>query len=376
MKYIILCFLFIPTLVLAGNLKITEIMFDPEGSDAGREWIEIFNGSEQSINLSDLKFFENDTNHGVSGDVLNIQPNQYVVIADNPTKFKEDFVGFSGILLDSTFSLVNTGEYLALKLKTGEILDELTYDTQKGGNGTGNSIQLNSSGDWIPALPTPSKENSQTAVNESEEEKQEVSDVSEDTSSHIEQEEISDYEYTSDLKIGIGRDRVASINSPIEFEIRSNRKVYFNDVDWNFGDGSEIESGIKADHIYEYPGNFVVIGSVSKKERNNNGIIDKVVARGLVEVYEPQLSLYLATSSQYILTAVIRNESKREVNLGEWIIDWGEKGEKIPSNTILLPNMSLKIPLKDIEYLDLDHFDGIALLYPNSYWYNSFKWMH
>jgi hypothetical protein len=51
----------------ATGVSITEIMFNPQGSDSGREWIEItLNKSDGCINLSEYKVFEEGINHKIS----------------------------------------------------------------------------------------------------------------------------------------------------------------------------------------------------------------------------------------------------------------------------------------------------------------------
>ena len=46
-----------------AQVAITEIMYDLEGTDADREWIELQNTSGFQVDLEGWKFFEQDTNH-------------------------------------------------------------------------------------------------------------------------------------------------------------------------------------------------------------------------------------------------------------------------------------------------------------------------
>ncbi|HPN54733.1 MAG TPA: lamin tail domain-containing protein [Candidatus Moranbacteria bacterium] len=148
-----------------GNLLITEIMYDPDGSDTRREWIEIYNQTDQPVDLSGWKFFESDTNHGLTlmqGSFV-LPAYGYVVIAENATKFLEEYAGFSGNLLDSSFSLSNEGEELAIKNKTGEIVAQASYSKDSGGNDNGFSLELDEDGFWRQSyvlLGTPGEENS------------------------------------------------------------------------------------------------------------------------------------------------------------------------------------------------------------------------
>ncbi len=143
-------------------LQISEIMYDlktgppaQSGSDDGREWVEIRNISNEAFDLSDLKFFEDGINHKikiVQGDTK-ILPQSYAIIVSSAEKFKIDHPNFQGSILDSTFSLNNSGELLALK--NGEvILDQYFYNSGVGGAGDGKSLQkINDV--WLASLPTP-----------------------------------------------------------------------------------------------------------------------------------------------------------------------------------------------------------------------------
>ncbi|MEK7140860.1 MAG: lamin tail domain-containing protein [Patescibacteria group bacterium] len=146
---------------MSGALVINEIMYDlKNGSDDGREWIEVYNNSDASVDLSTFKFFEADTNHkivSVAGGE-NISPLGYAVIVSDFAKFKNDNPNFTGLVFDSTFSLSNTGENLILKDKDLNIIDQYFYSSSLGGGGDGKSLQL-VNGSWVASMPTPSKEN-------------------------------------------------------------------------------------------------------------------------------------------------------------------------------------------------------------------------
>jgi hypothetical protein len=132
------------------------------GSDTGREWIEIFNNGSVPVDLSSFIFFEADTNHKlklVQGDTK-VNAQGYALIVSDYAKFKTDWAnlfGFSGTIFDSTFSLNNSGENLAIK--DGDlIVDQHTYSSSAGGAGDGKSLQK-INGVWVSAMPTPGAEN-------------------------------------------------------------------------------------------------------------------------------------------------------------------------------------------------------------------------
>jgi hypothetical protein len=135
---------------------ITEVMYDlSEGSDSGREWIEIFNAGSAPIDLTALRLFESGTNHKIAGSGT-LAPGTYAIVADNAEKFRADWPAFSGSLFDSAFSLSNSGETIELRDAKGTVLDTATFASGMGGNGTGDSLQRRNTGVPFEAgIPTP-----------------------------------------------------------------------------------------------------------------------------------------------------------------------------------------------------------------------------
>lgn len=167
--------LFFPSLALA--LQINEIMYDLPGSDSGREWIELFQEEKECVNLSGWKLYEGGTNHRLNlyqGQMI-LCAGEYAIIADKPEKFLADNHGFSGTIIDSSFSLSNTGETLALKDSAGTIIENISYNSDLGAKGNGKSLERNSTG-WFESIAnsTPGAQNSIVLELKESENKQEA----------------------------------------------------------------------------------------------------------------------------------------------------------------------------------------------------------
>lgn len=109
---------------------------------------------------------------------------------------------------------------------------------------------------------------------------------------------------SSNISINAGKDRVALVGTPIEFKVETSRGLSGQRVfRWNFGDGS-VQDGAVLSHIYEYPGEYVVVvyGSFPEGE---------VTARVNVKVLEAEI-LIVSASPEKI---EIRNNSRHDVNL-------------------------------------------------------------
>jgi len=130
--YIFLVFLIIGSLCADNNdIVINEIMNDPSGNDGNREWVEIYNSGNSSVDLTGWRFWENDTNHTFSanmGDLI-IEAGEYIVIADDPSVFLTDYPDYSGSLIDSNWvSLKNSsGEEIGLKDSSLTLIESFTY---------------------------------------------------------------------------------------------------------------------------------------------------------------------------------------------------------------------------------------------------------
>lgn len=125
------------------SIIFSEIYYNPNGTDANHEWIEIYNNGTAGVDITKLRFEEAGTQHmlkNMSANILNTV--SYAVIAENPEQFLLDYPSYAGLLFDSSFSLSNTGELLVLRLdKDGEILDSVLYNSIWGGDGTGFSLE-------------------------------------------------------------------------------------------------------------------------------------------------------------------------------------------------------------------------------------------
>jgi hypothetical protein len=147
-------FLLIPALASAQVL-ITEIMYDlREGSDTGREWIEVYNAGSASVDLPKWKVVESGKNHKISTVQGSFGAGTFAVIADNAMKFKADHPAYAGALFDSAFSLNNDGESLALHDAAGNEIVLISYTADMGAKGTGDSLQQTDQG-LVPGIPTP-----------------------------------------------------------------------------------------------------------------------------------------------------------------------------------------------------------------------------
>lgn len=122
-------------------MRINEIMYNPTGTDADHEWVEVYNDGQSIVDLASWRLQENGVNHQLEptqGDAA-ISPGGYAVIVTDTTLFAADYPGFAGNVLETSFSLSNTGEALALLDDSLAVQDEVVYDSSLA-NGNGYSL--------------------------------------------------------------------------------------------------------------------------------------------------------------------------------------------------------------------------------------------
>ena len=104
------------------------------------EWVEIYNKSTVTQDLTGWKFFEDGTNHslslfrsktGTSSFIL--ESGEYAIIANKAEEFAKKYPDYSGAIFDSSWgSLKEDGEEIGLKDNAGNLIELFTYPAIKG----------------------------------------------------------------------------------------------------------------------------------------------------------------------------------------------------------------------------------------------------
>jgi hypothetical protein len=141
MKKLILIFLFL-SFRFVFALTITEVMYNPEGNDAGREWIEVFNNSSETINILSGKngWKINDGKNHLFEEDLTIYPQEIFVIVQDKSLFLKDYPNFQGKIIQANFSLKNESGKIQIFDEQKRLRVEISYQSSCGGDGNGYSI--------------------------------------------------------------------------------------------------------------------------------------------------------------------------------------------------------------------------------------------
>lgn len=180
-------------------------------------------------------------------------------------------------------------------------------------------------------------------------------EVGDDSSAHTSPSPLSDY--LSVLpKIGAGRERLATVKTPIDFIAYDNKKLTEGDqvtYTWSFGDGSSIV-GTKVAHAYNFAGTYNVVLNANYNNK------ESAVARTKVTVLESAVTLGAVNYSQNYLEII--NSGSREQNINGWFLVSGLAKYYFPLDTIINPQAKIKVPLWFLGPLATS---TISLYYPN-----------
>ncbi|MBU4480058.1 lamin tail domain-containing protein [Patescibacteria group bacterium] len=354
-----------------AQIVINEIMYDPDGPDTGREWIEIWNDDNELFNIEGCLFFdeekEQEKKHYIrlvdekTFDFL-IPAGSYAVIIDNPDKFFVDYPNFSGIVFDSSFSLINSKEILSIKDSDLNIINSIKYSSDWGANGDGNSLQL-IDGNWVASTPTPGFANSESKDQQEQSEESlsapvtvessggSVIGTANNTTSRV---NFDDYK----IYANAGNDKIVSVGALVEFRgfalgVKKEPLLGARYL-WTFGDGT-IQEGQNITHFYKYPGDYVAVLNVSSGEYvASDRVLIKVVSANIViskvDVSDNFVELF--------------NRSENELNLSSWRICSGTECFVLPKDTIILPNKKV-IFSSQITGLNFFDTNNVFLSYPN-----------
>lgn len=367
-------FVFLCCITVTFAFQISEIQYDPSGSDTDREWIEVFNESTESLDLTQYKFFENNTNHSIdvlSGDKV-VLSGEYVVIVQNMDKFKTDYPNYTGKIFKSSFSLSNSGEVLSLKDKSGTVLHTIDYTSSASTAGNGFTLNFNGSG-LEKGSTTPGSGSLQvgqgttntTGTSTSTTTTQTTASTTLDADGNFIPPVYYHRSYfpeSEKIYLSLGENRIALAGSDILFEVSSvmgdTRRPVNANYFWDFGDGESAE-GVKVYHAYKFSGEYTV-----NVEAFSNG--SKSSDRIYVKVMDPNLSISLKEINGEKGVQVLNN-GKDEVDIGGFLVraTGGEfvTTSKISKHLNLMPKKGVVISQDTLKFATSStHFE---LLYSN-----------
>jgi hypothetical protein len=236
---------FIPQIVF-GGVVINEVAWMGTTTDYNDEWLELYNNSDQSIDLIGwiIEAIDGVPIINLSG---SISAKEYFLLE------RTDDNSVSGITADQIYTgaLGNSGENLKLKDGSSSVVDEInaTGGWPAGDNATKQTMERTTTG-WQTSLSpggTPKAQNSSGAI-------EETASTSEQTTTQ------QGTATTNNLPLpDAGNDIIAFIGQEIKFDGTQSTDPDNDELaySWNMGDGKLIE---KPTFVYQYlyPGTYMV----------------------------------------------------------------------------------------------------------------------
>lgn len=385
------------TIFVFGQIHITEVMYDPSGSDTGREWVEVQNVSGSTIDFTTWKFFEANVNHGIDqidGYSQQLNPGEYGVVVSDKTKFLSDFPNFAGKIFKSSFSLSNSGESLAFKAdSSGSVIDQYLYDVSLGAAGDGNSLQKSETS-WFSAIPTPGLVNNgsasggntgstsgTTATTTATSTSQTGGATGTTNTSTTTQTGSTTPSANSPVVTGSGGSYVvpqlfgaiilpqvslAGVDTLLQGQgfLLGGKSVQNPRFGWNFGDGT-IGQGASTTHRYKYPGTYHVAMDVTATMNNNE---TSVLEHANILVVAPDISIEEGKDENGEVYIKIQNETKYTLEISSWIVQRGNVGGEhyvLPKNTFIAPFTEIRISQDVTNFKNDGVLKLVELLFPN-----------
>ena len=332
-----------------NDVVINEIAWMGTDISYADEWIELYNNTNEEIDLTNWTLFATDGKPEInlSG---TITANGYFLLE------RTNDESVIGITADQIYTgdLGNNGENLELKNAEDILINSINCSDEwtSGDNDTKQTMEKTDTG-WQTSLNsggTPKEQNSIGASDETinEETTEEASTSTGSTSSVPNRPPMAE----------AGTDIVALVNQELSFDAShsldlDNDKLTFF---WNFGDGATDTEKISK-HTYLYPGQYIVSLLISDGEFSDLDIIT-------VNIYSQSI-IISEFSNEWI---EIFNQSDQVANLTNWQL----KNQKASSSPFLFPANSLMAPnqflvlRQEITKIELDNdSDQIQLIYPD-----------
>lgn len=375
-KLIALVILSFAISITTHALVVTEIMYDPAGTDTGQEWIEVYNDTQDNVQLSSWKLFEANTNHSISTSLGDgsISPGEYAIVAVSGVATLSGYPSYTGDVYDSSFSLNNTGESFSFKTLSGDIVAQVTYVGGVLAAGDSNSLHW-VGGQWVSRMPNPGADpNVATAGQQTS---QQNNTGSGNTTSGSNQSQQANTNTPSTVSSGstrpivpiyamtvrtVPKEPVAGAPFSVHPKIirtlgEDVREYTLGRIRVITGDGREIvrQTTDPIQYVYSRSGNYRLIVEYSHSDLSSEPLAHYVSD---IAVISPLLTI---GRDGYVIT--ITNQTDNEIDISRYILRTPSRSITIASHTVVLPSATISIG--DSAQLLSDRPKLIELIAPN-----------
>ena len=364
MRSFLLVFILVFIPHFSDALTITEIMYNPEGSDSGHEWIEVYNEKNSVIDITDdIRLLKIRDESGVEdrhiiqpGENNNVCGGEIIILAQNIDTFRSDYSEYSGKVFKSSFNLRNSKSNTIKIIDTaGDIvMDSLSYNPDvDDGDGDGYSLHKDDDNVYSNSpnpgyLPNGNKPNVNECVDSNEEssefENVKNTELSNTVNKNVESIAIrnsDDSRKVHKIKRGViilDDKLLTNLTYKISINLYNQDDEIIRKVNSkiNFGNGMEVK-GREVRYAYLLPGKYVV----NANAESYDFLISKVVS-----VERPNFDI--KNEDGYI--SIINNHDF-QIDISDWSIvnNIGDTIFELPENSVILANEKINIAKANIK---------------------------
>jgi hypothetical protein len=347
----------------ASQLLISEIHYNPVGTDDKHEYIEVCNVGSDAQDIAGYKLYESSSNHSLtlSRGSSTLGTNSCAVFVTDPATFMTDYPSFSATLFDTSFSLSNTGEALILRDGNLADVDGVSFTSSMGGNGDGQTLHRSGSsftagaaspGSEVGLVGTSSGAGTNTTGTGTP--NTDTNTTPADTTTPPSVTTIFHtvtIEPPAQLFVRTAPSITTASGSVVTFTAEAyNAKGGGEDAQysWVYGDGmrdATVQSGGKVSHVYKRAGEYEAVVTATKSGLSAD-------ARVRVVVTDSPLTLALADDDQDV---VVQNTGTVPVDMTGVRLTFTHNTTQtytFPDKTRILPQKKLTLTLADIGLTD------------------------
>ena len=310
-----------------ADVRISEFLYNAEGADGGKEFVEIINTSKSPVQSDAIKLIEHGRKHSIATSVQ-LQPGEYAVIVPSPEQFQNNYPQFNGVILDSTnFALNNTESTLSILYKDKNV-HSISYSKENGANGDGNALYVSEQNVLSTHPPTPG--NGKRGITQATHTTAQKQVGSAPREVQSEGKSLSELivllTYTPEILFTASEAIYTAVKNS-----KGQTKQLLGGT-WNFGDGT-VRYGAEVQHAYLYPGTY----TISFVETG----ADSVTAQISVEVLTPKIRV------EQVDTSFVRffNDHTFTLDVSDWMVKTGRNIFTFPPYSFIQEKKSTVIPL-------------------------------
>ena len=144
LRYYFILFIFLIPFFSSAQIFITEVMYNPKGNDANREWIEAINFGEDievKTGKKGWRLFDGKNNRILKDNDFIWKKNEVLVFVKDKNAFLSEYKNLPNVkLVESAFSLNNKGATIRIIDENKKPLAEFVYSSSIGANGNDYSL--------------------------------------------------------------------------------------------------------------------------------------------------------------------------------------------------------------------------------------------